>query len=224
MNTGKAFAARFVLAVLAMAASRAHAQVVDYTYMGTVAGGTDTLGVFGPSGASLAGDAYTASFEFDLSQGCAQNTAALLKQSYDSTCANPSPLVSSSLAINGTSIQVGGTSFNYVYSTNSGAIDAVAATATLFLSDGITSTHLPFSLTTPVAYTTQSGDSGQGEFNDGSEVVGLTPGSLTISLAAGTRGTGGSGGSGSTVPEPATLGLLGIGLACARLGRRRGLG
>lgn len=62
-----------LLATLTMAgalwAAPAHAIVVQQTYTGSVVSGADVQGVFGPAGADLAGQAFTAVFTFDLSRG-----------------------------------------------------------------------------------------------------------------------------------------------------------
>ena len=63
MNTTKIFA----VASLAFfgIVSPASADMVTLTYTGTVAGGFDQLGVFGPPNASLTGDRYTAVYFFN---------------------------------------------------------------------------------------------------------------------------------------------------------------
>jgi hypothetical protein len=90
----------------------AHAVIVDYTWTGDVtgaAGNVDGGGIFGAAGASLAGDPFTATIEFDLSKGIFEDHGS--GSSITSVGSSTTPLVSSSLTINGHSVSMfGGTS------------------------------------------------------------------------------------------------------------------
>jgi PEP-CTERM motif len=55
-------------------ATQASATAVQVTYTGTVQSGSDSRGWFGPIGANLAGDSFTATFVFDTGLGTLVNT------------------------------------------------------------------------------------------------------------------------------------------------------
>jgi hypothetical protein len=47
----------------------AWATVIDAIYKGTISSGTDGLGLFGPAGGDLTGDAFVVTFEYDTTKG-----------------------------------------------------------------------------------------------------------------------------------------------------------
>ncbi len=142
------FEAIFVGATSSMmlAISPAAATVVQVTYSGAIAGGDggygnpaiDRLGLFGPAGANLLGDAYTAGYTFDTTQGtlsssgCAPASASCPTQT--NLLTGPPggiPVVSESLTINGRSFSFGGP----IYPINSAQLQATNNGA--FLPSGI---------------------------------------------------------------------------------------
>jgi hypothetical protein len=59
-----------VLGIAVGLCAPASATIVDATFTGTVGGGSiDIQGLFGPAGASLAGDTFVLTFEYDTTKG-----------------------------------------------------------------------------------------------------------------------------------------------------------
>jgi hypothetical protein len=111
-----------VVALLCGSAASIADQVVDYIYVGTVATATssqDGIGLFGPAGASLAGDSFTARFRFNLSAG-AHLEGTVFGPFNDGVPGDPaggSPLVSASLTINGRTTPMYGGGWSQVTAT-----------------------------------------------------------------------------------------------------------
>ena len=59
----------FGLATSFGACATASATLIDVIYKGAVKDGTDGIGLFGPAGADLTGDAFVATFNMDTSKG-----------------------------------------------------------------------------------------------------------------------------------------------------------
>jgi PEP-CTERM motif len=121
------------VAAIAMFAgiSNASADIITVTWSGEVqtavgypAGSsvTDTNGYFGTAGASLAGQAFTATFVFDSSTSGAVSTSTTIAggSQLDGTRlpAVPSPLVSAALSINGNSVSFNGQYQNEVFTSS----------------------------------------------------------------------------------------------------------
>lgn len=97
---------RLVLSLAAGAAAfalagQACAEVVDFTYQGTVVHGTDGAGLFGPANADLSGDLFTAFFSFDPARGGYQYSSPSAGSYGGDQSADTSPLLSASITING---------------------------------------------------------------------------------------------------------------------------
>jgi PEP-CTERM motif len=88
--------------------SPASATIVQVTYWGTVSSGSDQTGIFGPAGGSLDGDSYVAHYVFDTTQGYTYASPTNNYAYGGSTYENNSPLVSSSVTINGHTANIGG--------------------------------------------------------------------------------------------------------------------
>jgi PEP-CTERM motif len=89
----------------------ASATIIDVIYKGSVinGSGTDDLGLFGPAGASLVGDAFVATFEMDTSKGTNASTATE-NYIFGGTVYGPgvdSPMLKATLEINGKTADVG---------------------------------------------------------------------------------------------------------------------
>ena len=95
-----------------LAPTLASATIVYVTVTGTVAIGTDSNGLFSTVGANLAGDAYTAQYEFDTSLGQTYTDATASYAIGGSAYPAPyttSPSLGASLTIKGKSISIAGT-------------------------------------------------------------------------------------------------------------------
>jgi hypothetical protein len=130
----RAMASKLTLAAVAIASSMAFvgqgsAQVVQETYTGTIASGTDALGYFGPAGADLTGQSFTATFLFDTSLGAAVNAVyppcaspytcagGGLQEIYGGTSygAVPTPNLSTTLTIGNGTYSYAGANNSYLY-------------------------------------------------------------------------------------------------------------
>jgi hypothetical protein len=169
------------------AVSPAAATEVQETFIGTIIGGDgatdgnpapDRLGLFGTAGASVTGDAYTATYVFNTSLGTLTSSACLPASascsSGTNTLSGPPgtiPIVSETLTINGKSFSFGGTTFpinsaelvginngssfpSNVFAEVEANSDLNSLRNDLAINDGA----LPSSLITPFTYTVQSGD------------------------------------------------------------------
>jgi hypothetical protein len=91
-----------------MAAGTANAATLEVDFAGTVSSGTDGAGLFGPSGANLTGDPFTARVVFNTVNPTYFNAAGdlLLYGGVGLTPAGPNPLISASVTIDGASASV----------------------------------------------------------------------------------------------------------------------
>jgi len=110
------------VALLCGSAASIADQVVDYIYVwavDSVSSSEDGVGLFGPAGASLAGDSFTARFRFNLTAG-AHLQGTVFGPFNDGVPGDPvggSPLVSASLTINGRTTPVYGGGWSQITAT-----------------------------------------------------------------------------------------------------------
>jgi len=225
-----------LFAIAALAAlgltSPASATIVTLTYTGvvvdggsTLSNGTDAQGLFGPAGASLVGDTYTASYVFDTSLGGSvydMNTPTNLTMYGGADFpGTTSPALSASLTINGRTLSFGpaGTdggmmlcgfplgcsgasnSYDEVYAIDDALQQQLYAYAPS--GPGIPVQSFDFSLVSTTPYQSR------GDLNMSNEFLDLLPLSVTV----------------SAIPEPATwtmmlVGFFGLGFAGLLRSRR----
>ena len=87
---------------------QAEAAYVTVIYTGKVANSHDLSGVFGAAGASLDGDAFTATYVFDPSVSVIESGSRSNISRGGTSLGTPSPLISAALTINGISYSFGG--------------------------------------------------------------------------------------------------------------------
>lgn len=221
----------------------ASATVVLATFDGTIAGGDgaygnpaiDRLGLFGPVGANLLGDAYTATYTFDTTLGTVASSACLPASAGcptgKNTLAGPPggiPAVSESLTINGHAFSFGGSTYPVnsaeLQAANDGAgfpsgifaeVEANADLNSLRDELDLTNGGLPASLVATYHYTVHAGDGAAtgNSFFQADTVGGLDRfefGINSVSLAPV-----------SSVPEPASWALTLAGVALLGFAIRR---
>ncbi len=86
----------------------ASATVIDVIYKGVVKNGVDGLGLFGPAGADLTGDAFIATFNMDTSKGIPLFTATEKYLHGGVAYGVESPMIQATLEINGESAALDG--------------------------------------------------------------------------------------------------------------------
>lgn len=201
-GTDGPFAAQsYELAVDNLTYNNPGAQLVEYTYTGTISTGEDYTGLFtGAPGTNLAGYAFTATFELDLANGEPDNglnTLGILGGSVDGVATTP--VVNSIITINGKSVAIDGGYGTSIASRIPGGQYASAASAfndSSSLSAFVYSANLPFSLSQPFSsYTVTTSDQvGGGVFIYSGSVAGqtttqvaadLVPATLTVTNVTG---------------------------------------
>ena len=222
--------------------SQASAAVVRETFTGAIIGGDgaignpalDRLGLFGPVGANVLGDAYTATYVFDTALGTltssACSPASASCSSGTNTLSGPPgaiPIVGETLTINGHSFSFGGVTFPVnsaeMVGINNGPADPsnvfaeVEANSDLnSLRDDLRLTNggLPSSLVTPFSYTVHAGDGA--DFTDSFFQADTSKGldRFEFGIAAVTLASG--------VPEPSTWAMILLGFACLGVAGYRG--
>ena len=203
----------------------ASATVIDVIYNGFVinGSGTDDLGLFGPAGASLVGDAFVATFEMDTSKGINASTATE-NFIFGGSVYGPgvdSPMLKATLEINGKTADVGTGLSDSVQSflgqpgiANQQSHEASRGTNSILLdvSDANFASvgNIPFTIDVPLTFNFDSSDIGGGfaTFGAGgtsSTSLSLGPNQLIYQFPS-TDG-------GGAVPEPSTWAMILLGFA-----------
>ena len=101
---------------LALAATPAAAVVKIATYTGTIFAGNDITGVFGVAGQDLAGVSYLTTYTYDRTLGGSRssNGASPDRSSGGSRYGNGSPIIDSTVTINGITQHVAGSYFGFL--------------------------------------------------------------------------------------------------------------
>jgi hypothetical protein len=95
---------------VALCASPASATIYGQQYVGVVTSGVDLYGLFGPSGANLAGDSYVATFTIDTTKGSYTHDPGYASVTGGSNYGSSNP-VTAVLTINGVSYTLGTTEY-----------------------------------------------------------------------------------------------------------------
>jgi hypothetical protein len=212
--------------LIGMGASVTRAQVIDMTFTGTISGGYDNAGLFGPAGESLGGDAFSATFEYNLDTPNADTGLGYYEGSYVSQYISggtaysaPTPIVSTSMTVNGKTVQwTDGAEYANASTNSTSGISSQAYDSSYFLYAGFygaapsrLADYGTYYVTPPASSCANLG-SCYGEFyNNGQSTLGtLLTTSATISEV-------------SPVPEPSTfvMGLFGGGLLMSLLWGRK---
>lgn len=210
-----------VASALGLAVS-AKAEIVTVTYQGTVASGSDGVGVFGAAGADLVGDSFTAVYTVnDTLSPVAANDPGQLSLSEGGSELGDGATVSATVTIKGVTVQIDGSYFSEAFqSTINYGVAQVYEKATSGTASGESVDSSIYSYSdpwlansdyhAPFSYTVQPGVSAYGTFYDsgsGSTTnLSLVPTSVTIADA---------------VPESATWAMLILGLGMIGFAARR---
>lgn len=204
-------------AVFAGFASSASAAVFTYTSTGTITSGTDGLGLFGPVGDSLSGDAFTLTTSFDT----AANSVNTQGNNYNGSTGNAP--VTFSATVNGITYSNIISSGNYTYgyisnyvSQNASTPDEVytydsgvdASGNSVTVTQSVISNINPFvgaslDFGQTISYSPQANDNSNVYFFLSNTQGATQFASTSVSLIEINP---------ANVPEPATIALLGLGL------------
>jgi hypothetical protein len=217
----------------------AQAVTINVEAIGTFTDGTDQTGVFGAAGTNLTGLSVVMDYQFDTTLGTTHVSPGFTEILGGSSYGTTTPLITSTVTVEGTSVSISGVSYSWMVDHNLGGtivhqyVTAESGTtgSAIFLSSG--SGSIPDSLTTPFSATFPAGGSNgnaNGEFVIGRS--GVVDGHFVSQNASGgfniSEITVNNGPILSAVPEPSTwammlLGFAGIGFIATSRGLRRGL-
>jgi hypothetical protein len=210
----------FVCTILgALYPTTSPAAIVDVTYTGTVSSGADSANAFGLAGANIVGDSYVAYYRIDTSAGTSTTSATVNQTFGGSGVGTTSPILTSSVTINGVTVTVGGSYYGVTYGENDGAPGNFSEQyqfasnnkfGTLVMQNYIdnNSATLPASISTSISYTVVGTDSQFGYYQSPADgVIEANLANLNVVVEG--------------VPEPATwammiLGFLGLGFMAYR--------
>jgi hypothetical protein len=198
------FKALPMVVALMTVSSIANAQLVEYTYTGTVGSGVDNTGLFtGSPGTDLTGYGFTATFEFDLSNGSLDQGINEFSIIGGSVYGYATPIVNSVITINGKSVAIDGgyagiaATQDYVTTAPGGqyALAVSAFNDSSAINAYVYSANLPYALSTPFPlYTATASDQVDGSFavynggvgNTTQQASGvLVPATLTVTSVTG---------------------------------------
>ena len=168
----------------------ASATLIDVFYKGVVINGssTDDLGLFGPAGGDLTGDAFVATFEMDTSKGTNYSTPTENYITGGTVYSTTSPMIGATLEINGKSHTIDGSDNGTVQSflgqqgaanqQYHGAADGASNTISLNVSDahGASVGNIPFTIDVPLDFVFTSSEIGGGSayFHSGALATSLS--------------------------------------------------
>ena len=211
----------------------ASATLIDVVYKGAIKDGIDVIGLFGPAGADLTGDAFVATFNMDTSKGIPLFTATENYIHGGVVYGTESPMIKATLEINGKSATVDG-SYNgsvQAFLGESGVAnqqshyvaDAVGNTLLLYVTNANFAPvgNIPFTIDVPLDFVFSSSETGGifGTFHSGDLATALdfSPTELIYQYPST------DGGGGGAVPEPSTWAMLLLGfVGLGAFGYRRG--
>jgi PEP-CTERM motif len=153
----------------------ASATLIDVIYNGLVVAGssTDDLGLFGPAGGDLTGDAFTATFHMDTSKGIPLFTSSENYIHGGTIYGADSPMITATLEINGKSVALGGdynasvqAFLGYPGIANQQSHVVADASNTILLdvtnAHGASLGNIPFTIDVPLVFNFDSSDIGGG--------------------------------------------------------------
>jgi len=197
----------------------ASATIIDVIYKGSVleGSGSDDLGLFGPVGGSLVGDAFIATFEMDTSKG--NNLSTPTENLIEGGIAYgvDSPMLKATLEINGMTADVGiGTSGTVQSFLGQPGVanqqtHIVQGTNLMLLNvsdaSGASVGNIPFTIDVPLTFTLDSSDTGFGQANFSSSgittALSLSPTQLIYQYPS----------PDGAAPEPSTWAMMLLGFA-----------
>ena len=205
----------------------ASATIIDVIYKGSVieGSGPDDLGLFGPVGGSLVGDAFVATFEMDTSKGIPLFTATENYIHGGTLYGVDSPMTRATVEINGNTADVGVGLSDFVQSflgfpgvANQQSHGATSDSNSILMavSDANLASvgNIPFTIDVPFTFTFDASDAGFGQvfFKEGAIGTSLSLGPTQLIYQFPSPGG---------VPEPSTwammlLGFAGLGYAAYR--------
>jgi hypothetical protein len=221
----------FGLATSFGACATASATLIDVIYKGAVKDGTDGIGLFGPAGADLTGDAFVATFNMDTSKGAPLFTATENYIHGGTAYGIESPMIKATLEINGKSAAIDGSVNGSVQAflgqpgvanqQSHEVTDGGGNALLLYVTDANLASvgNIPFTIDVPLDFTFDSSDTGGifGTFHSGNLATALdfSPTELIYQYPS-TDGGGGA------VPEPSTWALMLLGfVSLSAFGYRR---
>jgi hypothetical protein len=224
----------FGLATSFGACATASAALIDVIYKGVVSNGgssPDEIGLYGPAGADLTGDAFTATFNMDTSKGAPLFTATENYIHGGTTYGIESPIIKATLEINGKSATIDGSVNGSVqaFLGQSGVpnqqshyvADANGNSLLLYVTDANSSSvgNIPFTIDIPLDFNFGSSEIGGlfAQFHSGGLATALDLSSTELIYQYPSADGGGG-----AVPEPSTWALMLLGfVGLSAFGYRR---